>query len=40
MTKLVRTYKVEKTAFSVNGVGKFEQLHVKEDVIKTFSSTI
>ena len=30
MTKEARIYSGEKTAFSINGAGKTEQLHVKE----------
>ena len=39
MTKEARTYNGEKTDFSVNGAGKTEQLHEKNE-IKTLSNTI
>ena len=37
MTKEVRVYNGEKIASSINGIGKTEQLHVKESNWTTFS---
>ena len=39
MTKETRTYNGEKTATSINGVGKTGQLHVKESKWTTLSHT-
>ena len=39
MTKEARTYNGEKTVSSVNGAGRTEQLHEKNE-IKTLSNTI